>query len=78
MSRLLLIFILGLFPFSAVLSQSATISTPFPLNETDLDFQSLTIELTDDTWADGKLNEGNFRLVNAPDGLTVHAIVLFL
>jgi hypothetical protein len=68
--------ILGLFTFFAVLGQSATITAPFPLNEADLDFQSITIDLTDESWADGSLDRGNFRLINAPDGLTVNAVVL--
>ena len=76
MKRCLLIFILGLLSLSALLGQSATISAPSPLNEADLDFQSLNILLTDETFADGSLNRGNFRLINEPDGLTVLAVVL--
>jgi len=76
MKRCLQIFILGLFSFSAVYGQSATISSPSPLNEANLDFQSLTIVLTDETFSDGSLNTGNFRLINEPEGLTVHAVVL--
>jgi hypothetical protein len=76
MKRYLLIFLLGLLSLSALLGQSATITAPSPLNEADLDFQSLTITLTDETFADGNLDTRNFRLLNAPEGLTVHAIVL--
>ncbi len=76
MKRCLLIFTLGLLSLSALLGQSATISAPSPLNEADLDFQSLNIILTDETFADGSLNRGNFRLINEPEGLTVHAVVL--
>ncbi len=68
--------ILGLFTFFAVMGQSASITAPFPLNEADLDFQSIVIDLTDESWADGSLDRGNFRLINAPDGLTVNAAVL--
>ena len=56
MKRCLLIFILGLLSLSALLGQSATITAPSPLNEADLDFQSLTIDLTDETFADGSLD----------------------
>ncbi len=66
MQRCLLIFRLGLLSLSALLGQSATISVPSPLNEADLDFQSITIDLTDETWVDGNLDRGNFRLINAP------------
>ena len=76
MKRCLLILILGLLSLSALLGQSATISAPSPLNEADLDFQSITIDLTDETWADGNVDRRNFRLRNAPEGLTVHAVVL--
>jgi hypothetical protein len=76
MKRYLLIFILGLLSLSALLGQTATISSYSPLNETDLDFQSLTIILTDETFSDGSLNRDNFRLINEPAGLTVYAVVL--
>ena len=51
-------------------------TAPSPLNEADLDFQSLTIILTDETFSDGSLNRDNFRLINEPEGLTVNAVVL--
>ncbi len=76
MKRYLIIFILGLLSFAAILGQTATISSPSQLNEADLDFQSLTILLTDETFADGSLNRDNFRLINEPEGLTVNAVVL--
>jgi hypothetical protein len=63
-------------PFTLVSGQSATITAPFPLNEADLDFQSINIYLTDETWDDGNLDRNHFKLVNAPDGLTVYAVVL--
>jgi hypothetical protein len=74
--KLCVIGILGLFTCATALGQSASITAPFPLNEADLDFQSIVIDLTDESWADGSLDRGNFRLINAPDGLTVNAVVL--
>ena len=76
MKRCLLIIVLGVISLSALLAQSATISAPTPLNEAELDFQTITISLTDETWSDGNLDRRNFRLVNAPDGLSVYAVVL--
>lgn len=76
MKRCLIIFFIGLLSYAPLLGQTATISSPSPLNEADLDFQSLNILLTDETFADGSLNRDNFRLINEPEGLTINAIVL--
>ena len=76
MKHFLAILLLGMLSFPFVSGQSATITAPFPLNEADLDFQSITITLTDETWDDGNLDRNHFKLVNAPDGLTVYAVVL--
>ena len=54
----------------ASLVESASINDP-GLNEVDLDAQSVTITLSNETFVDLTLDPGNFTLDNAPGGLTI-------
>jgi exosome complex RNA-binding protein Rrp42 (RNase PH superfamily) len=55
------------------LVESAAIDDP-GLNEVALDGQSVTITLTDETFADLTLSTGNIALNNAPTGLSIESI----
>ncbi len=74
--RLLLIFTLGLFTFSAVFSQSATITPSSPLNEVNLDAEYITVTLGDsETFKDYlNLKIDSFTLVGEPPGTFIESV----
>jgi hypothetical protein len=73
--RHLLIIIFGIFTFPAVLGQSATISPSSPLNEAELNTQSITIDLGDgETFIDLTLPADSFALVDEPPGTSIGSV----
>ena len=55
--------------------QETSMITASPsLNEADLDGQSVTIVLTEETFDDGTLAAGNFNLINEPTGLSIQSV----
>jgi len=71
----LLIIVIGIFTFPAVLSQSASISTVSPLNEAELNTQSITIDLGGgETFIDLTLPADSFHLVGEPPGTSIGSV----
>jgi hypothetical protein len=75
-SRLVLIFTLGLFTFSAIFSQSASITPSYPLNEVNLDAGYITVTLgSGETFKDYlNLKIDSFDLVDAPPGTSIESV----
>ena len=72
--QLLIIFI-GIFTFPAVFSQSASISTVSPLNEGELNTQSIIIDLGGgETFIDLILPADSFALVGEPPGTSIGSV----
>jgi hypothetical protein len=76
LSRLLLIFTLGLFTISAVFGQSATIIPSSPLTEVNLDIEYITVTLGGgETFKDYlNLKKDSFALVGAPPGSSIESV----
>ena len=77
LSRFLLIFTLGLFTFTAVFSQSATITPSSSVNEVNLDTEYITVTLGgSETFKDYlNLKIDSFTLVGEPPGTSIESVV---
>ena len=77
LSRFLLIFTLGLFTFTAVFSQSATITPSSPLNEVNLDGEYITVTLGGgETFKDYlNLKIDSFILAGVPPVTSIESVV---